>query len=93
MEYFKKSTKLADEIKAIEKKIAEQQQKLKELKDKRQREENLEIISMVRNSGLALTDIAEIISSYSEKTSAVVEKEIPVPEITELKGDTLNDKK
>ena len=86
MELFKKSEKLASDIESTENKIAELQQKLKELNERKKKEENLEIISMVRNSGLSLTDVAEIITSYSEKVSAETAEKLPLTDSDKPKG-------
>lgn len=61
----KKVDKLSAEIQQIEAQIAEKRTKLAALKEAKTEAENSEIISIIRNADLSVSDVEELISDLT----------------------------
>ena len=75
-----KSTKIEAEIEKVKAKIAEQQARLKELKQKKHEAENIDILVILRGITISLTDLPLLLQSIQNGGKAALGQSVPKSE-------------
>lgn len=80
-----KSAKIEAEIEKVKAKIAEQQNKLKELEQRKIEAENSEIVDMVRGMSVSLTELPLLLEKL--RSGEALGQVVPKSGVTEMEGN------